>query len=335
MLQPGMRARAAGAVLTFNGSENLFEHLQSVEYTDPAQGASDELHITMQDTKLEWLMDKYPKLGDSVSGALTLTNWNERGDNQTVKAGSFVLYDVGFTGGPAVCQLSCASTPADTSFKTRERTQVWEDITLDAIAGELCGRYGLALQYNAPTICITKIEQSQKSDSSFLEELCDKYDLGMKVFEKKLVIFGWGEMEGQTPATALTRFSFVDDAWNYHDTLGGIYTGAKICYKNGDNDEEIEMHVGDPTREVYINQTADTAAEAELMARAEVNRSNREMTTLSGDIWPDASIVSGMTVQVAMMGHANGTYFVDKMVFTTGESGTKQSIEMHKCQPRI
>lgn len=329
---PRERMRAAGAVLSLKGS--LFDYLKSVEYTDPAAGSSDEITVVLYNCDLEWLKDKAPESGDQITGALTLTNWNGVGDNRTVKAGSFTVDDISYDGVTSECEILGVSKPADSSWQTRERTQVWEDITIDGIAGELAGRNGLSLEYNAPTINIKKIEQSQKSDQSFLETLCEDHDLGMKVFEKKLVIFDWGRMEEQGSVATL-KIEDLDGSYSYHDTIAGIYTGAEIAYKNADDDKEIKVTVGDAKRQLYLNDTADTAAEAEKIAKSKVNESNRGMTTFDCDIWPRDDIVSGVTVDIEGFGVADGKYFVDKMTFAITNSGTKQSLEMHKCQPRL
>lgn len=330
---PTSRSRAAGAVLSLNGS--LFDYLQSVEYTDPASGASDELKIVLYNCDLEWLKGRAPNAGDQITGALTLTNWNKPSDNKTIKAGSFTIDDISYSGNSSECEILGVSKPADTSWATRERTQVWEDVTLAGIAGELAGHSGLSLEYNAPTINIKKIEQSQRTDQAFLEQLCEDHDLGMKVFETKLVIFDWGQMEGQGPAVTLTRADFADDTYEYHDTIAGIYTGAKITYKNEEKDEDITLEVGDSKRQLFLNETVENAAEADKIARSKVNQSNRGMTTFSCDLWPRDDITSGMTIQLSELGIADGKYFVDKMVFTISNGATRMSIETHKCQPRL
>ena len=321
-----------------NGEEStLFDYLQETTYTDPASGSSDELQITLFNVDLEWMKDKAPKLGDRVKAFFDLMNWNGLRDNHQLLCGQFLVDDVEYSGNSSECIVACVSKPADTSWATRQRTQVWENATLAGIAGELAGRSGLSLSYKAPTIDIAKVEQSQKTDQAFLEELCEEHDLGMKVFETKLVIFDWGDMEDQDPIAKLSpeRQDFVENAFDYHDTLAGVYTGAEIAYKNGDDGEEIKLTIGDPARQLYINETVDNAAEADKIARARVNQSNRTATTFSADLWPREDITSGVVIELEDMGVANGRYFVDVCTITVGSSGTQMSIETHKCQQRL
>ena len=342
MISPSNKGRSVGVVMSISGGPSLFDYFNGFEYVDPASGSSDALTVELADDDLDWLKKYYPTLGTAIEASISLTNWNDSGDNKVLRVGTFTLDDAEFSGNPSTCRLSALSKPADTSFSTRERTQVWEDATLAGIAGELAGRYGLALNYKAKTINIKTIEQSQKTDMTFLLDLCESYDLGMKVYDKKLVIFDWGEMEAQEPVLRINRPRIENDNYEYHDTLAGVYTGARIQYKTEDDDEEISLFVGykdeegEGCRTLYMNETVDNAAEADQKARAAVNKANREAVTFNCDIWPNVNVTSGVTIEIMNMGAADGKYFVDRMTFSrSGDSGAVQSLEMHKCQQRI
>lgn len=91
----------------------------------------------------------------------------------------------------------------------------------------------------------------------------------------------------------------------------------------------------DDARVLYINETADSVADAYRKAAVAVNKSNQETTKLSGDIWPNPKICAGVTVEVSGLEHVDGKYFVDKCVTEVGGSKSRQSVEMHKCQERL
>lgn len=46
----------------------------------------------------------------------------------------------------------------------------------------------MALVYEAAAIQIQEMEQNNQTDSAFLYALCEKYGLGMKVYNHKIVI---------------------------------------------------------------------------------------------------------------------------------------------------
>lgn len=337
------RARKAEAALKFNGKNvDMFlkGYLESVTYEDVASESSDTLSIKLHNITRQWMNAWYPRKGDAVEGSIKLLDWDKAGKDKKLFCGHFTLHDVKFSGRPMTVSFDCASVPASESFKTRERSKTWENVAIAGIAGEIAGRYSLALSYAGPAIKIKKLEQSE-SDSAFLYGLCKDYGLSMKVYKKKIVIYDQTQMELKSPACTLSMDDFVDNNWEARDGLYGVYSGARISYKSPDDDKETSIYVGlkaedaRGSRTLKINETADSAADARRKAAAQVNLSNEGATTISGAIWPNIKICAGVTVKVTDFGKFNGKYFVDKSTMEFGGSGTSQRIEMHKCQKRI
>ncbi len=335
--------RRVTANFKFNGKwlgKSLKDYLQSLTYTDVASGQSDQLDIVLQNIEMDWLGKRYPKKGDRVDGRITFVNWDWIRDKK-LDCGAFVLDSIKFSGGPLTASFGCLASPIDSDFNARDRTKTYKDVTIEEIAQGIADRYDLKLKYSGADIRIDTIEQSQKTDSAFLQELCDTYGLALKVYKKAIVIYDQTEMEGKRPVKKLTRESFIDDGWEYEDALVGVYTGARISYKPAGGGDEISVYVGQraedakDARVLHINETADSVADAYRKAAVAVNKSNQEATRLSGDIWPDPKICAGVTVEVSGLGHADGKYFVDKCVTEVGGSKARQSVEMHKCYERL
>lgn len=336
--------RKISADLKFNGkSMNTFlrTYLETVTYTDVASGSSDQLDITLQNIEMDWLNGKYPKKGDQVSGTISFMNWEKEGKSKKISCGSFVLDNIKFSGGPLIAQFGCLAIPANGSFNTRERTKTWKEVTTKGIANEIARKYGLILRYSGTDVKINSIEQSQKTDSAFLYEICETYGLSMKVYNNAIVIYDQTAMEKKKVVATLNRESFVDDNWDFEDSIAGVYTGARISYKSGNDNEDISVYVGmkaenaSGSRVLKINEMADSVSDAYRKAAVKVNKSNESATKLSGEIWPDPKICAGATVKITGMGKANGKYFVEKSTIEVSDSGTKQNVEMHKCQIRL
>lgn len=335
--------RRVKADFKFNGKwlgKSLEGYLQSLTYTDVASGQSDQLDIVMQNIKMDWLGKKYPKKGDRVDGKIAFVNWDGIRDKK-LDCGAFVLDSIKFSGGPLTASFGCLASPIDSDFNARDRTKTYKDVTIEEIAQGIADRYDLKLKCSGADIRIDTIEQSQKTDSAFLQDLCDTYGLALKVYKKAIVIYDQTEMEEKKPVKKLKRESFIDDGWEYEDALVGVYTGARISYKPAEGGDEISVYVGQKAedakdaRVLHINETADSVADAYRKAAVAVNKSNQEATRLSGDIWPDPKICAGVTVEVSGLGHADGKYFVDKCVTEVGGSKARQSVEMHKCYERL
>lgn len=337
-------ARKSVPSLSFNGknvSTTLKDYLESVTYTDVASGSSDSIDISLHNIGMKWLGAWYPKKGDKIKGSLTFKDWNADGKDLKLNCGTFVLDSIKFSGGPLAAQFGALAIPASESFKTTERTKTWKKVTVKKIATDIAKRYKLKLSYSGPSITISAIEQSEKSDSAFLYEICGKYGLSMKVYNSKIVIYDQTAQEKKKAVAKLTRASFVDDSWDYEDALEGTYTGARISYKSGKNNKEISVYLGlkkekaSGSRVLKINETADDSTDAYYKAAASVNLSNEKATTISGQIWPNPKICAGVCVTISGMGKMNGKYFVEKSTLEASDSGTKQNVEMHKCQTRL
>lgn len=337
-------ARKAVPSLSFNGknvSTKLADYLESVSCEDVASGSSDSIDITLQNIDMKWMNQWYPTKGDKISGTITFQDWNKDGENLKLNCGTFILDEVKFSGGPLKVSLGGVAIPANESFKVRERTKTWKNVTIKNIANEIAKRYGLSLSYSGPTITIASIEQSDKTDSAFLYDLCKKYGLSMKVFNNKIVIYDQTQQEKKAASATITRDSFIDDEWEYTDSIEGTYTGARISYKSGEDNEEISVYLGlkaenaAGSRVLNITEVADDYDAAYYMAAAQVNQSNEQATTISGKIWPNPKICAGICVTISGMGKANGKYFVDKSTVEVSDSRTTHSVELHKCQTRL
>lgn len=338
------KARRAEADFRFNGksvTEQLRPYLRSLSYTDVASGESDQLDISLQNIGMEWLGKWYPVKGDRVEGSLIFHDWADAGSRKTLSLGTFTLDDISFSGGPMTAKLSCVAVPNEESFRVRERTKTWENITIQGIAQEIASRYCLDMRYLGESILIKSLEQSDQTDCAFLYGVCEDYGLSMKVFAGAIILYDQTELEKSESVTTLHRSSFVDDGWTFHDTMAGIYTGARIAYKSSGEDEEISVYLGftpedvPGSRVLKISETADSPEDAYRKAAAEVNRSNQSATTISGKIFPDPRICAGVCVTLTGLGKADGKYYVDRSKLEIGDSGTTQDIEMHKCQPRL
>lgn len=337
-------ARKAVPSLSFNGqnvSTKLADYLESVSCEDVASGSSDSIDITLHNIDMKWMNQWYPTKGDRISGSITFQDWNKDGEHLKLDCGTFILDEVKFSGGPLKVSLGGVAIPANESFKVRERTKTWKNVTIKNIAKEIAKRYGLSLSYSGPTITIASIEQSDKTDSAFLYDLCKKYGLSMKVFNNKIVVYDQTQQEKKAASATITRDSFIDDEWEYTDSIEGTYTGARISYKSGEDNEEISVYLGlkaenaAGSRVLNITEVADDYDAAYYMAAAQVNQSNEQATTISGKIWPNPKICAGICVTISGMGKANGKYFVDKSTVEVSDSRTTQSVELHKCQTRL
>lgn len=334
--------RRVSQTLTFSGKKVdviLKDYLEAMTYTDVASGSSDSLSITLQNIDEKWMRNWYPKKGNTVSGKLIFKDWTSPGTDKKMSCGTFTMDDIKVKMGPKTAEFSCLSAPAKESFKTRERNKTWEKITIQGIAKEICGRYGLTLKYSGPSIMIDKLEQSD-NDSSFLSKLCDDYGLGMKIYRRKIVIYDIIKIEKKKAVATLSLKSFTDISFT--DGIYGTYTGARVSYKKANDDDEISIYIGTKgehakgSRVMKVNNTCSSEAEARRKGAAQVNKSNMKATTMSCTMFPNPKICAGVCIRLSdEFGKLAGKYFVDKVTWDVGSSATTQKVEAHKVKKKV
>lgn len=328
-------ARTAGIKVSYKGSKldkEISSQASSFSYTDNASGESDAINITIMNANKNW-MDKWlPTKGDKITPSIVLTNWDKNGTTKTIGCGKFIIDDLSFSGRPLVFSLAGVSIPANEDFKTTKKTKTYENVTLKEIASKIAKAAGIALHYDAPTIKIKEIEQSDTPNSSFLYSLCDEYGLAMKVYNGKLVIFDVGRYEAKKTVATIDEKDMDD--WSYNSTIDGSYTGATVSYTIPDTEKTVKKTVGKKGRMYEASIQVDNEYDAELKAAAIVNKANRRITTMEVKIMANPAIIATSTVDITGLGKLNGKYYVDQVKHSIG-SGYTMSLSLHLVQKVI
>lgn len=328
-------ARMAWANIIYNGmdvTEQLRGYLETFQYTDVADGESDTISIELCNLGREWISGFYPSHNDKLITKIITEHWNRAG-KKNFYCGKFVVDDVSFSGRPLKCKIEAISSPASEAFKTANRTKVWKQVTVEGIGAEIAKKYGLAFSYEGSGITVKKMEQSEESDSDFYCSLCQKYGLGIKIFSNKIVVYDKKIYEGKPASIVLDETDML--SWEYNTTLTGTYTGAKIQYTDPETEKDTMVTVGSTKRLYQVNEKVDSAADAELIGAAEVNKANEQLITMSVTMMANTRVIATSTVTITGLNKLNGKYFVDKVTHSVGSGGYTMALEMHKIQKRI
>lgn len=216
-----MDPRKATASVSYNGKRidtKLAEYLQSFSYTDVASGESDSLSLNINDRDRKWIKSWFPSKGDTMAATIIMKNWSKEGDTQKLSCGSFVIDDFSFSGTPVKLKLEALALPADSSFKETQRTKTYEKTTLENIGQEVAKRAGIKLYYEAPRIPIEKVEQSEKDDCSFYNELVKLYGFAMKIYKNKIVVFNEATYEKKKSVATLTEQN-IEPNWSWNTKI--------------------------------------------------------------------------------------------------------------------
>lgn len=312
----------------------LTKYIENFSFTDVATGSSDSISVNLNNLDKEFLNKWLPKKGMTLIPTINLTNWNKDGQNKSVKCGKFILDDFSLSGRPLVATIQAVSSPANSAFTTKQRTKTWKSITIKRIAKTIAKRYKLTLVYDAPTVKIKSIEQNNAADSSFLSDLCSDYALAMKIFAKKLVIYGEAKYE-KKKAIKTIKESMMSE-WSYETSITGTYTGCKYSYTDPKTNKTVKVKVGKGSRWLSTNGEAGSKADARKKAYAAVNNSNKEMSVLSFSLPADPALVASSNIKVTGLGKLNGKYFITEVTHKIStNSGYEMSIKARKIQQRL
>lgn len=275
-----------------------------------------------------------PKKGDKLTAKIIQKSWEKAGKKKFFHCGKFCIDDLSFTGPELTCTIGGVSVPEGNAFRSTTRSKTWKKVTLKEVAAEIARKYHLKLNYLAKAIKLGTVEQSNESDSSFLNKVCANYGAALKIYYGKIVIYDKGVYEARKPVATLKRTDLQD--WSYNSTLVGTYTGAVIKYTSGEDDKEFTCKVGGGKRILNINEKVESLQEAQIKACAKVNEENEKAVTMSITIMADHRIAAGSTVMIKGLYQLSGKYFVDKVTHNIGPGEAyAMSLELHKCQKRI
>lgn len=312
----------------------IAEYNEGFTYTDPASGESDTVSITLTNIDLRWANKWMPRKGDKLTAKIIQKSWEKAGKKKSFHCGKFCIDDLSYTGPELTCIIGGVSVPEGNAFRSTTRSKTWKEVTLKEVAAEIARKYHLKLDYLANTVKLGTVEQSNESDSGFLNKICADYGTALKIYYGKIVIYDKGAYEARKPVATLKRSDLQD--WSYNSTLVGTYTGAVIKYTSGEDDKELTCKVGGGKRMLNINEKVESLQEAQIKACAKVNGENEKAVTMSITIMADYRIAAGSTVMIKGLCQLSGKFFVDKVTHNIGPGETyTMTLELHKCQKRI
>lgn len=331
-----METRSATVALTYNdvsATASITPTLGSFSYTDVASGSSDSISVELTDKERRWTGPWFPEKGDTLKPIIQTRNWDGEGDNRNFPCGTFQVDDFGFSRGPPIkLSLQGLAIPSDSSFKTTERTITYEDATLKEIGQEIAGRAGISLVYEADTVNIKRVEQTNQTDCDFYNKLVTQYGFVLKIYDNKLVVFSEATYEGKAVKLTLTETD-LDPGWSWDTALLGTYTGIKYQYTNADKNKTFTVEAGGGKRIKTSNTAADNLAEAISIALAELNEANKG-TTMSATIKAVPGLIASDCVEIKGLGKIDGKYYIEKITHNIGD-GYKMNLEMRRVEKRF
>lgn len=322
-------------------SKNVKPFVQSVEYIDTAEGGSDELTMTLDNTDMRFLGKAKPIKGSTLSATIIMHDWDKEGISESFRTGEMIIDDLTAEEPPSIFTVKAVSQPAAKEFKNTTRHKTYKNATIQTIAAKIAKRADVALHYEADKIKIKEIEQSKEADADFLLDLCEEYGLGVKIYNKKIVIFDEEAYEKKAPVATIFRMDSNEkvgktvkkmggvEKWEWNTTLQATYTGASVTYTDSSNNKKHKAKVGKKGRQLKLNLSAFSKKDAQLKAKAALHKENKKRTTMTITMQADPRIMATSTVKLVGFRKGNGKYYVDEVVHNIG-SGYTIDVTLHK-----
>ena len=330
-----MKARQSSVIVKYNDKDitkTITDYIEGFSYVDNASGTADTVTLKLNDKSGKWSGSWIPVQGDSVKTIIKLTNWNKEGDNRIFDCGFFLIDDLSFSGPPSTASIGGISTPINTDFNVTKKNKTWQSTTVKGILSSIASSAEIGLYFSGQDYTIKEIEQSDQEDVNFAFQLCSSYNLAMKLYNKKIVVFDQVEYEKKEASLTIRRADV--EGYSIKKGMTRQYDGVSISYTDGILNKTLsyKFMLKEGTRILKLNEKASSLQDAEVKAKAKLLAHNRQCQTMSVTVKGDTKYISSKCVNVSGFGKLDGKYYIDSVTHNKDAgSGYTCTLEMHLC----
>ena len=330
-----MKARQSSVIVKYNDTDitkTITDYIEGFSYVDNASGTADTVTLKLNNKSGKWSGSWIPVQGDSVKTIIKLTNWNKEGDNRIFDCGFFLIDDLSFSGPPSTASIGGISTPINTDFNVTKKNKTWQSTTVKGILSSIASSAGIGLYFSGQDYTIKEIEQSDQEDVNFAFQLCSSYNLAMKLYNKKIVVFDQVEYEKKDASLTIRRANV--ESYSIKKGMTRQYDGVSISYTDGILNKTLsyKFMLKEGTRILKLNEKASSLQDAEVKAKAKLLAHNRQCQTMSVTVKGDTKYISSKCVNVSGFGKLDGKYYIDSVTHNKDAgSGYTCTLEMHLC----
>lgn len=330
-----MKARQSSVIVKYNDKDitkTITDYIEGFSYVDNASGTADTVTLKLNNKSGKWSGSWIPVQGDSVKTIIKLTNWNREGDNRIFDCGFFLIDDLSFSGPPSTASIGGISTPINTDFNVTKKNKTWQSTTVKGILSSIASSAGIGLYFSGQDYTIKEIEQSDQEDVNFAFQLCSSYNLAMKLYNKKIVVFDQVEYEKKDASLTIRRADV--ESYSIKKGMTRQYDGVSISYTDGILNKTLsyKFMLKEGTRILKLNEKASSLQDAEVKAKAKLLAHNRQCQTMSVTVKGDTKYISSKCVNVSGFGKLDGKYYIDSVTHNKDAgSGYTCTLEMHLC----
>lgn len=330
-----MKARQSSVVVKYNGKDitkTITDYIEGFQYVDNASGTADTVTLKLNNRSGKWSGSWIPIQGDYVETIIKLTNWKKEGDNRKFNCGYFLIDDLSFAGPPSTASIGGITTPINTDFNVTKKSKTWKKTSVKKILEKIAKNAGVGLFFSGQDYQIDELEQSNQEDVTFAFNLCNSYNLAMKLYNKKIVVFDQVEYEKKKATLSIDREQ--TESWSATKSMTRAYDVVSISYTDSKKNKTLtyKFMLKKGKRIMKLNETAESLQDAEVKAKAKLLEHNRQCQTISVKVKGDTKYISSKCVNMTGFGKLDGKYYIDSVTHEKNAgSGYYCSIQAHLC----
>nr|WP_302600027.1 hypothetical protein [uncultured Cellulosilyticum sp.] len=317
-------------------SKDIRKYVLGLTYTDNATGAADDLQLSLEDREGLWHSSWLPAKGDTIEATFYIENWAGKKEKQLLPCGIFEIDEISLSGPPDAVEIKGQSVPISSQIKQTARTQSWKKIKLSKIANEIANRGGLKCFFDVQEdVEYENLDQVKKPDLIFLQELCNKAGLSLKVTAGQIVIFDEYAYECKDPILTLAKGKSHIISYAFSNKTSD--TGYKAChvrYTDAQTNQTIEATFTDQSKKqgsiLEVNEQVKSYKEALKLAKSKLREKNKQECTGSLSVLGNVQLVAGITLLLKGFNAFDGKYIVNKATHNI-VGGYTTDIEISKC----
>jgi len=330
-----MKARQSSVIVKYNGKDitkTITDYIEGFEYTDNASGSADTVTLKLNNKSGKWFRGWIPVQGDYVEAIIKLTDWKKEGDNRRFNCGYFLIDDLNYSGPPSLASIGGISTPINTDFNVTKKSKTWKKTSVQGILSAIAQAAGIGFYFSGQDYQIDETEQSNQEDITFAYNLCSSYNLAMKLYNKKMVVFDQTEYE-KKPASLFLDIKDIDN-YSINRGMTRQYDGVSISYTDSKTNKTLnyKFMLTGGCRILKLNETAESLQDAEIKAKAQLLDHNRKCQTMTAKVKGDTKYIASKCVNITGFGKLDGKYYIDTVKHSkTAGDGYFCDLEMHLC----
>lgn len=253
--------------------------------------------------------------GATISATIVQKNWNSDGKDKTLDCGTFEVDNVSGSGPPTKLSIKATSVFHTSTIRRQKKTKAWENIYLKSIADEIARKNGMKCMFESSyNPHYSRREQVEESDIVFLQELCKKAGISLKVTDKVIVLFEAAMYEKKAAVATLRKGSSNIIRYGFSTSLNDTsYGSCKVSYTDPKTKKTIEYthKVSTNPQVLEINEKVTSAAEAKRLAMTQLREKNKGEFKMNFTLAGNLDLVAGVTVNVKGYGMFDGKYIIE------------------------